>query len=168
MQKLSSGCNLINEDIFRHIYSRYGAPDVGRVTSRRPSLSYQPESQTQQVFSAKYWLHKRNQEMLIMSKPCGIKWITCYFVKQHLLSVDGSNFSRRRRSLSVNRLINWNVPSKSRTIWLWVWFCLIQDCKIIVAGMKMFPTLHLPHLRRAGPADWDRPQGDPLKCDWNL
>ena len=29
--------------------SRYDAPDGGRETSRRPSLSYQPQSQTQQV-----------------------------------------------------------------------------------------------------------------------
>ena len=40
---------------------------------------------------------------------CRINSVTCIFVRQHLLSVDGSNFSRRRRSLSVNRLNNWNV-----------------------------------------------------------
>ena len=42
--------------------------------------------------------------------------------------------------------------------------CCIPDPRLHdnMEGMKMFPTLHLLHLKRDEPADWDRPQGDPF------
>ena len=70
--------------------------------------------------------------------------------------MDGSNFSRRRRSLSVNRLkLKW-VPAN---LWLPAskWSKIIWHCG---AGMKMFRTPRPLHLKMGGPADWGRPPGD--------